>query len=95
MATKKELVEKLFQKLNSTPSRNFYNSENDTISKDGLLEISHEVTNYLNKNSKKPEVYKQICDQLQIPPDSEHIGTAGQISAKFIEDVIKFLPEDK
>jgi len=93
MSTKKELVNELFKKLNSTASSHFYNPKNDTIPIDGLIEISHEITNYLNKNSKKIEIYQHICSQLGIPPNIDHIGNQGQISAQFIEDVIKFLPE--
>ena len=93
MPTKKELMNELFKKLNSTASSNFYNPKNDTIPIDGLVEISHKITNYLNENSKKTEIYQHICSQLGIPPNSDYIGNQGQISAQFIEDVINFLPE--
>lgn len=94
MQTKKEKVKILFDQLDSTISRDFFNSGNDTISKNGLLEISHGITKYLNRESDKAEIVRHICTQLQIPPNDEHIGNQGQISAKFIEDIIEFLPKD-
>ncbi len=94
MKTKQELMQELLNKLNISISIDLFNPENGTITKDGLLEISHGITKYLNKNSDKPTIVKHINSQLGIPPDDEHIGNNGQVSSKLIDDILLFLKED-
>jgi len=94
MLMQQELKKELINKLNKAISINLPYRQNGTITKDELLDISNGITKYLNKTSNKPEIVQQICNQLEIPPNDEHIGDRGQISAKFIEDIIEFLPED-
>ena len=86
-------MQKLLTKLNITISTNLFNSQNGTITKDGLLEISHGITKLINKNSDKPTIVKHINGQLGTPPVTEHISENGQISAKFIEDILTYLPK--
>lgn len=93
MKTKQELMQELLTKLHITISTNLFNPQNGTITKDGLLEISHGITKLINKNSDKPTIVQHINGQLGTPPDTEHIGKNGQISAKFIEDILTYLPK--
>lgn len=93
MKTKQELMQELLTKLNITISTNLFNPKNGTITKDGLLEISHGITKLINKNSDTPTIVQHINGQLGTPPDTEHIGENGQISAKFIEDILTYLPK--
>ena len=93
MKTKQELMQELLTKLNITISTDLFNPQNGTISKDGLVEISHGITKLINKNSDKPTIIQQINSQLGTPPDTEHIGENGQVSSKFIEDILTNLPK--
>ena len=94
MPTKQELMENLLNKLEITLSTSLFNPQNGTITKDGLLEISNGIAKYVNKNSDKPKIVQQINNQLGIAPNDEHIGNNGQISAKFLEDIIDSLPSE-
>ncbi|MEA3330160.1 MAG: hypothetical protein U9Q29_00505 [Campylobacterota bacterium] len=94
MKTKQELMEDLLTKLNIAISTNLFNPQNGTITKDGLIEISNGITKLINKHSDKQTIVQHINSQLGTPPDTEHIGNNRQISAKFIEDILTYLPRD-
>ena len=94
MKTRQELMKDLLTKLNIAISINLFNPQNGTITKDGLLEISHGITKLINKNSDKPTIVQHINSQLGTPPNTEYIGDNGQISANFIADILTYLTRD-